>query len=105
MCNDFGVTAGHGEYSNIRFLDQTRHMVIFQTDTYFPELAQFSYELPVCDPAYSHRARLYLTDAGYKTIRKMEAEGRLAILHHANVINGYLVDDRKPKKKQPKGRN
>ena len=105
MSNDFGVTAGHVEYSNIRFLDQTRHMVIFQADTYFTELEPFHYERPVCDPACSHRARLYLTDAGYKTIRKMEAEGRLTILHHANVINGYLVDDRKPKRKQPKGKN
>ena len=29
----------------------------------------------------------------------MELQGMLTILHHANVINGYLVDVRKPKRK------
>ena len=28
---DFGVSCGHTEYSNIRFADETRHMVTSQT--------------------------------------------------------------------------
>ena len=42
---------------------------------------------------------LFLTDAEYKTVRLWAAADKVRILHHANVINGYLVDDRKPKRK------
>ena len=38
MAADFGVSCGHTEYSNIRFEDGTRHMVIFEAAHDLPEL-------------------------------------------------------------------
>lgn len=99
MTSDFGVTSGHIEYSNRRFYDDTHHMAIIEVQKHIAELDEFQYELPVYAPDCSYRARLFLSDEGYKTIRRMELKGMLTILHHANVINGYLVDDRKPKRK------
>ena len=43
--------------------------------------------------------RLYLSEDEFKTVRRMELNGILRTLHHANVVGGYLVDDRKPKRK------
>ncbi len=105
MSNDFGVTSGHVEYSNIRFYSDTRHMVIFEAPKYRPEFDQFYYERPVYDPDAPHRTRLFLSEEAYKNVRRMEMKGMLSILHHANVINGYLVDDKKPKKKKQKRTN
>ena len=99
MTNDFGVTAGHVEYSNRRFDSGIRHMVIFEAPRYTPEFDQFDYERSVYCNGEPHRARLFLSKEGYKAIRRMELQGMLTILHHANVINGYLVDVRKPKRK------
>ena len=97
MTSDFGVTAGHVEYSNRRFDFDTRHMVMIEVYRHTEALEQFDYELPVYDMPY--RVRLFLTDAEYKTVRLWAAADKVRILHHANVINGYLVDDRKPKRK------
>lgn len=80
MSNDFGITSGHVEYSNIRFYSDTRHMVIFEAPKYRPEFDQFYYERPVYDPEAPHRTRLFLSDDGYKTIRRMELKGMLSIL-------------------------
>lgn len=103
MTNDFAVTCGHAEYSTLRFHDDTRHMVILEADCVLPELEQFQYERPACAPDTQQRARLFLTDAGYKTLRKMAAAGQISILHHAQVVGGYLVEDKKAKRKMPKG--
>ena len=46
MAADFGVSCGHTEYSNIRFEDGTRHMVIFEAAHDLPELETFRLELP-----------------------------------------------------------
>ncbi|MDY3772584.1 MAG: DUF5720 family protein [Candidatus Faecousia sp.] len=99
MTSDFGVTAGHVEYSNRRFDFDTRHMVMIEVYRHTAALDQFDYELPVYDRNDSYRARLFLTDEEYKAVRRMELNGVLRILHHANVVGGYLVDDRKPKRK------
>ena len=98
MAADFGVSCGHAEYSNIRFEDGTRHMVIFEATHDLPELEEFRLELPIPYRNMAYRVRLFLTDAGYKIIRLWAAADKVRILHHANVINGYLVDDRKRKK-------
>lgn len=95
MTADFGVSCGHTEYSNIRFEDGTRHMV---TAHDLPELEGFRRELPIPYRNMAYRVRLFLTDAEYKIIRLWAAADKVRILHHANVINGYLVDDRKRKK-------
>lgn len=99
MTSDFGVTAGHVEYSNRRFGFDTRHMVVIEVYRHTAALDQFDYELPVYDRNEPYRARLYLSEDEFKTIRRMELNGVLRILHHANVVGGYLVDDRKPKRK------
>lgn len=98
MAADFGVSCGHTEYSNIRFEDGTRHMVIFEAAHDLPELETFRLELPIPYRDMPYRVRLFLTDAEYKTVRLWAAADKVRILHHANVINGYLVDDRKRKK-------
>ena len=100
MTADFGVSCGHTEYSNIRFEDGTRHMVIFEAAHNLPELEEFRLELPIPYRDMPYRVRLFLTDAEYKTIRLWAAAGKVRILHHANVINGYLVDDRKRQKRK-----
>lgn len=94
---DFGVSCGHTEYSNIRFADETRHMVIFEVLRNLPELEAFRLELPIPYGNMLYRARLFLTDAEYKAVRLWAADKKVRILHHANVINGYLVDDKKRK--------
>lgn len=99
MTSDFGVTSGHIEYSNRRFDTDTRHMAIIEVPKHIAELDKFQYELPVYAPDCSYRARLFLSEEEFKTIRRMDLKGMLTILHHANVINGYLVDNRKPKRK------
>ena len=98
MAADFGVSCGHTEYSNIRFEDKTRHMVIFEAVRGLPELEAFRPELPIPYRNMAYRVRLFLTDAEYKTVRLWAAAEKVCILHHANVINGYLVDDRKHRK-------
>lgn len=47
---------------------------------------------------WAYRVRLFLTDAEYRNIRRWAAADKVRILHHANVINGYLVDDKKRRK-------
>ena len=89
MTSDFGVTAGHVEYSNRRFDFDTRHMVMIEVYRHTETLEQFDYELPVYDRNEPYRARLFLTDEEYKSIRRMELNGVLRILHHANVVGGY----------------
>ena len=95
---DFGISCGHTEYSNIRFVDETRHMVIFEVLCILPELEAFRLELPIPYGNMPYRVRLFLTDTAYKTIRLWAATDKVRILHHANVVNGYLADDRKRKK-------
>lgn len=94
---DFGVSCGHTEYSNIRFADETRHMVIFEVLRNLPELEALRLEPPIPYGNMPYRARLFLTDAEYKAVRLWAADKKVRILHHANVINGYLVDDKKRK--------
>ena len=102
MTSDFGVTAGHVEYSNRRFDFETRHMVMIEVYRHTETLEQFDYELPVYDRNEPYRARLFLTDEEFKTIRRMELNGVLRILHHANVVGGK--DGLKPVEKSPSGR-
>ena len=73
-------------------------MIIFEAAHDLPELEGFRLELPIPYRNMSYRVRLFLTDAEYKIIRLWAAADKVRILHHANVINGYLVDDRKRRK-------
>ena len=89
MAADFGVSCGHTEYSNIRFEDGTRHIVIFEVARGLPELEVFRPELPIPYRDMAYQVRLFLTDAEYKTLRLWAAADKVRILHQANVINGY----------------
>ena len=73
-------------------------MVIFEAAHDLPELEGFRLELPIPYRNMSYRVRLFLTDAEYRNIRRWAAADKVRILHHANVINGYLVDDKKRRK-------
>lgn len=75
MTSDFGVTAGHVEYSNRRFDFDTRHMVMIEVYRHSAALDRFDYERPVYDRNDSYRARLFLTDEEYKAVRRMELNG------------------------------
>ena len=77
MTSDFGVTAGHVEYSNRRFDFDTRHMVMIEVYRHTEALEQFDYELPVYDRNEPYRARLYLSEDEFKTVRRMELNGIL----------------------------
>ena len=59
MTSDFGVTAGHVEYSNRRFGFDTRHMVMIEVYRHTETLEQFDYQ-PIC-PLVMHS--LFLRDA------------------------------------------
>ena len=58
MTADFGVSCGHTEYSNIRFEDGTRHMVIFEVAHDLPELEDFRLELGLPGAAVPDRRRV-----------------------------------------------
>lgn len=73
-------------------------MVIFEAAHDLPELEEFRLELPIPYRNMAYRVRLFLTDAEYRIIQLWAAAEKVRILHHANVINGYLVDERKRKK-------
>lgn len=89
MAIDFGVTSGHELYSPHRFRDDTKHMIIFDD---------------LDDNSSSHgghtRTRLFLTDEAYEEALKREARGEIAIIYYASVINGYLVQKKKRKRRK-----
>ena len=59
MAADFCVSCGHTEYSNIRFEDKTRHMVIFEAAHDLPELENLRLELPIPYRDMPYRVRLF----------------------------------------------
>lgn len=88
MATDYGVTSGHELYSTHRFRDDTKHMIIFDTfdDNSSPHRGY-------------NRTRLYLTDEAYEEALKREEKGEIEIIYYASVINGYLVQKKKPHKR------
>ena len=89
MAADYGVTSGHELYSTHRFRDDTKHMIIFDT---------------VDDNSSPHgghnRTRLYLTDEEYEEALIKEELGEIEIIYYASVINGYLVQQKKKRKRR-----
>ena len=89
MATDYGVTSGHELYSTHRFRDDVKHMIIFDT---------------IDDNSPLHgghnRTRLYLTDDEYEDKLKEEELGEIEIIYYASVINGYLVQKKKQKRRK-----
>ena len=89
MATDYGVTSGHELYSTHRFRDDAKHMIIFDT---------------VDDngsPLGGHnRTRLFLTDEAYEEALQREERGEIEIVYYASVINGYLVEKKKRKRRK-----
>lgn len=81
MTSDFGVTAGHVEYSNRRFDFDTRHMVMIEVYRHTEALEQFDYELPVYDRNEPYRARLYLSEDVRQSIGSQEPLYSVVRLH------------------------
>ena len=67
-----------------RFVDITRHMIIFDVLTK---------DSPV--GWQGERTRLFLTDEGYRKSLENQEKGHIKILSHARVVQGHLHYDKK----------
>lgn len=86
---DSDFIGGHDILAVERYMDATRHMIIFDV------LARGS---PLGDPG--DRLRLFLTDEGYKEAQASEKRGEIAIRTHAAIIEGHILVDRKKKRRR-----
>ena len=84
MGADADFIGGHGILALERFMDETRHMIIFDVLTW---------EAPVGDKG--ERLRLFLSDEGYEKALDNEKHGHIKIHNHAKVRAGHLTYDRK----------
>lgn len=87
MKNDAVIT-GQSELAVERFMDNTRHMIIFDV------LDQRS---PIGDKG--ERLRLFLTDEGYVKAQAAQDRGYIRIKKHAAVIEGHILPDKKKKRR------
>ena len=72
---------GHSILALERFMDETRHMIIFA---------------PVGEKG--ERLRLFLSDVGYAKAQASEKRGEIKIRKHAAVIEGHILPDRKKRR-------
>ena len=87
MRNDT-VIGGQGELAVERFMDDTRHMIIFDVlDCRFPMGSK------------GERLRLFLSDSGYAKAQTSQARGYIRIKKHAAVIEGHILPDKKKKRR------
>ena len=84
MGADADFIGGHGILALERFMDETRHMIIFDVLTW---------ESPVGDKG--ERLRLFLSDEEYAKAQASEKCGEIKIRKHAAIIEGHILDDRK----------
>ena len=75
---------GHSILALERFMDETRHMIIFDV---------LSWKSPVGEKG--ERLRLFLSDVGYAKAQASEKRGEIKIRKHAAVIEGHILPDRK----------
>ena len=78
---------GHSILALERFMDETRHMIIFDV---------LSWKSPVGEKG--ERLRLFLSDVGYAKARASEKRGEIKIRKHAAVIEGHILPDRKKRR-------
>ncbi len=84
MGADADFIGGHDILALERFMDETRHMIIFDVLTW---------ESPVGDKG--ERLRLFLSDEGYEKAQASEKRGEIKIRKHAAIVEGHILDDRK----------
>lgn len=84
MTDDSELVGGHGILAIERFLDNTRHMIIFDVLTH---------ESPV--GGKGERLRMFLSDEGYAKAKEAQANGHIKIHKHAAVIEGHILPDKK----------
>ena len=78
---------GHSILALERFMDDTRHMIIFDV---------LSWKSPVGEKG--ERLRLFLSDVGYAKAQASEKRGEIKIRKHAAVIEGHILPDRKKRR-------
>lgn len=87
MKND-AVIVGQDRLAVERFMDDTRHMVIFDV---------LDHRYPIGNKG--ERIRLFLSDEGYKNALAAQERGHLRIKRHAAVIEGHILPDKKKKRR------
>ena len=87
MRND-AVIIGQRELALERFRDDTRHMIVFDV------LNQHS---PIGNKG--ERLRLFLSDEAYAKAQAAQEHGYIRIKKHATVIEGYIVPNKKKKRR------
>ena len=83
MGADPDFIGGHDILAVERYMDATRHMIIFDV---------LSHDSPV--GWKGERTRLFLTDNGYQKSLESQEKGHIKILSHAKVRQGNLYYDR-----------
>ena len=73
---------GHDIMDISRFLEDTRHMIVFDV---------LNYECPVGDK--NERIRIFLSDKGYEQAKESEKRGEMKIIRHARICRGDLFFD------------
>ena len=76
---------GHSILALERFMDETRHMIIFDV-----------LSSPVGEKG--ERLRLFLSDVGYDKAQASDRRGEIKIRKHAAVIEGHILPDRKKRR-------
>ncbi len=82
------VIGGHDVLAVERYMDDTRHMVIYDV------LANMA-------PAGTkgERLRQFLTDEGYSDALNVKTRAHIRIKQHAAVIEGHILPDKKKKRR------
>ena len=77
MSHDYAVTDGHALLSLHRYLEDVRHMVIFD------DLVEYGH----------HRVRLYLPDAAFLLLKQAESKGIVAphVSSAQRIIMAYII--------------
>ena len=86
MKNDAVIT-GQSELAVERFMDDTRHMIIFDV---------LDHRSPIGNKG--ERLRLFLTDEGYAKAQAAQDRDYIRIEKHAAVIEGHILPDKKKKR-------
>lgn len=82
------VIGGHDVLAVERYMDGTRHMVIYDVlDDMAPAGAK------------GERLRQFLTDEGYSNALAAQNRGHIRIKQHAAVIEGHILPDKKKKRR------
>lgn len=89
MGADPDFIGGHDILSVERFMDDTRHMIVFDVLTR---------DSPHGEPG--DRLRRFLTDEGYRDAQASEKRGEIKIRTHAAIIEGHILIDRKKKRRK-----